>query len=73
MSVYLPGVVIPYSGCGEHPRWVDWLLGNVGVVGEPLPWLRDHGRTPGSAHLRLKGCQGQRHLVQRQSSGVLLL
>ena len=70
-TVHLPGVVIPRSGGGEHPRGGDRLLGDVRVVGEPLPGLRDHGRAPGSAHVRLQELQGQRHLVQRHPSRVL--
>ena len=53
-TVHLPGVFIPYSGRGEHPRGDDRLLGDVSVIGEPLPWLRDHGRTPDSAHVCLQ-------------------
>ena len=69
----LPGVVIPYSRGGKHPRGGDGLLGDVRVIGEPLPRLRDHGWAPNPAHGRLQELQGQRHLVQRHSSRVLLL
>ena len=70
-NLHLPGVVIPCSGRGEHPRGGDRLLRDVRVIGEPLPWLRDHGRAPGSTHVGLQELQGERHLVQWHSPRVL--